>query len=1138
MTIRISLTHKTSYRYDRRISLGPQTIRLRPAPHTRTPIVSYSQTIRPGGHFLNWQQDPFGNYQARAVFPEKTDHFDVVIDLVADMIAINPFDFFLDEDAFHAPFVYAPELLKDLAPYLEVRAQGEKFKALAQQAGQFWCHGPKDLETVNALVELNQRVNGLVDYVVRMEPGVQTPEETLTLGRGSCRDSAWLLVNILRHVGVAARFVSGYLVQLAADEIPLDGPAGPDADFTDLHAWAEAYIPGAGWIGLDPTSGLFAGEGHIPLAATPNPQSAAPISGAIDECEVTLDFDMTVSRLREPARITKPFTDSQWSAVDAAGQAVEAVLKSQDVRLTQGGEPTFVAAMDRDAPEWTIEAVGPTKRAYADQLTRRLMDRFAPGGVLTHGQGKWYPGEPLPRWAFGITWRTDGVPLWRNPDLIATEGTPPTNANSEAAQVFAEELAETLNLNPAHAQPLYEDPAEYIMAENALPNNVTPDNSEIDDPVERARMARIFSQGLSKPAAFVVPIQPAQADASSGRVTEWFSEIWRTRRKNLFLVPGDSPAGFRLPIQSLPFVPATDFPHVMDVDPFAPRSPLPTGPVIRRQTAARKAAPDTMPTAYEGVGDLPPMEHRGPSKHDLPTRRRVRKTPPPPQEGRTVRTAMVVEPRGDHLHVFLPPTGSAEAFVDLINAIEEVAEVLNQPVRIEGYPPPKDPRFKTLAVTPDPGVIEVNIHPSDSWSDLRDKTQALYEEARICKLDASGFMIDGRPTGSGGGAHVTLGGPTAPDSPFLRRPDVLGSLIRFWQNHPSMSYFFAGLFLGPTSQAPRVDEAREDALYELGIALDQLPGPDQSDFPPWLVDRILRNLLVDVTGNTHRSEICIDKLYSPDGPAGRIGLVEFRAFEMPPHWQMNTAQQLVVRALIAWFWQTPYTAPLKPFGTALHDRYMLPDVLWADLGAALDKIQAGIGVRIEREWFRAQYDFRFPLSGRIEHGDVSLELRSALEPWPVLGEEGAASGVARFVDSSLDRLQVSLEGAYDTHAMTVTCNGIELPLKRGERGDQHLCGVRFRSWLPASCLHPTIHPHSPLVFDLVDPQAGRAVGGCTYHPIHPGGRNFETRPVNALEAEGRRLSRFFPFGHSPGPLSTRPAPNNPRFPWTLDMRLT
>jgi len=1101
MTIRVALTHRTSYRYDRKVALGPHVVRLRPAPHARTPIVSYSQKISPAEHFLNWQQDPFGNYQARAVFPGKADHLDVVIDLVADMVAINPFDFFLDDDAFHAPFDYEPQLKADLAPYLARPEPGARFAEMAGRVERIWRRGG-DTRSIDVLVEVNQMVMDRTAYIVRMEPGVQTPEETIALGKGSCRDSAWLLVNLLRHVGVAARFVSGYLVQLAADEKALDGPSGPEADFTDLHAWAEAFVPGAGWIGLDATSGLFAGEGHIPLAATPSPRSAAPITGALEECEVAFDFEMTVERIREPARITKPFTEADWAAVDRAGRVVDEILAANDVRLTQGGEPTFVASGDRDAEEWTIEAVGPTKRRYADALVRRLRDRFAPGGLISHGQGKWYPGEPLPRWAFSVLWRKDGEALWSDPDLIAAEAARET-PSVEAAEAFVAELAEALDLSPGYAQAAFEDPAVYLLQEAALPENLTTADNRLDDPVDRRRLARVFERGLGAPSAFVLPLQQAQAYGASGRTVRWMSEIWRTRRDKLFLAPGDSPAGFRLPMKSLPWSSAADYPHVYDPDPTAPRAALP-----KLQVRKRGSEPAPRPS----------------------------EAPAPPPDGAPVRTALVVEPRDGTLNIFLPPTGSAEAYADLVASIEAAAHATRTPVRIEGYPAPADPRFSEIKVTPDPGVIEVNIHPSASWNDLRDKTQAIYEDARAVGLDASGFMLDGRPTGSGGGAHVTVGGAAPLDSPFLRRPDVLGSLIRFWQNHPSLSYFFSGLFIGPTSQAPRVDEARTDILYDLEIALDQLPGPGRSDFPPWLVDRVLRHLLIDVTGNTHRSEICIDKLYSPDGPTGRLGLVEFRAFEMPPNWRMNAAQQLVLRALIAWFWKEPYRERLSPFGTALHDRFMLPDVLWADLGRALDRVSRGLGVRIEREWFRAQYDFRFPLAGRIEHDDMAVELRGALEPWHVLGEEGAASGVSRFVDSSVERLQAVLFGAPEGGRRALACNGRLLPLQKGERADARLAGVRFRSWLPASALHPTIRPHGPLVFDIVDMDAGRAVAGCTYHPTHPGGRNFETRPVNALEAEGRRLARFQSIGHTPGPFSPRPADPDPRFPYTLDLR--
>ncbi|MEM6490907.1 MAG: transglutaminase family protein, partial [Pseudomonadota bacterium] len=699
--------------------------------------------------------------------------------------------------------------------------------------------------------------------------------------------------------------------------------------------------------------------------------------------------------------------------------------------------------------------------------------------------------------------------LWRDDALIADEK-PETPATLDDARGFADALAEALGLSADFAQPLYEDPLEYLKREADLPDNLTVGDNKLDDPVERRRITRVFAQGLSQPVAFVLPLRAAWGETAKDSATDWISEMWGTRLGGLRLLPGDSPAGLRLPTRSLPHIDPDLYPHVFDPDPFAEKRPLPTA---RAERPNRKPAPP------------PPDRPLDPKSAEAKV-----------AAAKAVRTALTIEPRDGALYVFLPPVASAAAYVDLVMAIEAAAAAIGRPVRVEGYGPPRDPRFKEIKVTPDPGVIEINIHPTDNWADQRDAIEALYAEARACGLDASSFMIDGRPTGSGGGAHITVGGETPADSPFLRRPDVLGSLIRFWQNHPSLSYFFSGLFIGPTSQAPRADEARTDLIYEVELALQQLPGPKDTDFPPWLVDRVLRHLLVDVTGNTHRAEICIDKLYSPDCPTGRLGIVEFRAFEMPPHWRMNAVQQLVLRALIAWFWKTPYVERLVPHGLALHDRFMLPDVLWADFGHVLDKLSNGLGVRFEPEWFRAQYDFRFPLAGLIEHDGVVLELRSAIEPWHVLGEEGAGGGVARFVDSSLERLQAALIEPSGPSHLQLACNGALVPLQSVDRADRRIGGVRFRSWLPTSCLHPTIPAQKSLVFDLVDPTAGRAVAGCTYHPTHPGGRNFETRPVNALEAEGRRLARFEPIGHTPGAFRANPVRIDPRTPWTLDLR--
>ncbi|MEM9783224.1 MAG: transglutaminase family protein, partial [Pseudomonadota bacterium] len=995
MRINAAITHRTLYRYDRRVTMGPQVIRLRPAPHSRTHILSFSQKIAPADHFLNWQQDPFGNWLARAVFPEQVDHFEVTVDLVADMAAVNPFDFFLEEHARAFPFEYGSVLAKELAPYFELApAYGERFEA-------FLTTLPRtDESTIDWLVAINRAVQQAVGYTIRMEPGVQAPEETLLKALGSCRDSAWLLVHLMRRLGVAARFVSGYLIQLTPDVKAVDGPSGPEADFTDLHAWTEAYVPGAGWIGLDPTSGLFAAEGHIPLAATPSPSSAAPITGAHTQAEVGFSHHMDVRRVREEPRVTLPFTDAEWDRIDAAGRAVDARLAADDVRLTMGGEPTFVSASDRDADEWNTGAVGPTKRHYADRLMRRLRDAFAPGGVLHYGQGKWYPGEQLPRWAFGLYWRADGYPLWEDAALIAPEGAPAaTGATIEDATRFAAALTEALELPEDTAAPAFEDPAYYMFLEGRLPENLDPAENNLDDPLERRQMAQAFDRGIGRPTSIVLPCQLAQSRATARRgprrVYRWDTERWRTRRGRLFLAPGDASAGYRLPLTSLPFVAEGDYPFIHTLDPFSDRAPIAPPARYRFQGEAASTRPANDPGPASGRR-LPPLPERMQGRLEATNVASTALAAAGGDPARAVlvdvvRTAISIEPKGGVLSIFLPPVPMADAYVDLVAAVEEAAAATGLPVHLDGYQPPQDQRLNVIKATPDPGVIEVNIQPAHSWDEQCRITDTLYDAARHEGLDTIKFMHDGRMVGSGGGNHIVVGGATPADSPFLRRPDLLASLVRYWQAHPSLSYLFSGTFIGPTSQAPRIDEAREDVLYELEIALAEAERAGDSP-PPWLTDRIFRDLLTDLTGNTHRAEICIDKLYSPDGPTGRLGLVEFRAFEMPPHPRMAMAQSLVLRALIAWFWRHPQRRDPVHWGTTLHDRFMLPHYVWVDFTEVLEELSQGLGIVFDPEWFRAQFEFRFPLAGDVQYRRITLELRNAIEPWNVLGETGAIGG--------------------------------------------------------------------------------------------------------------------------------------------------
>ncbi|MBC8027872.1 MAG: transglutaminase family protein [Steroidobacteraceae bacterium] len=1122
MSIHVALNHVTHYRYDRLVALGPQIVRLRPAPHCRTRILSYSLKVTPAKHFINWQQDPEANYLGRFVFAEKTREFRVEVDLVAEMAVLNPFDFFLEPYAETYPFAYQGVDKRDLAPYL-VMFRGEPlFREYLRTI-------PRERKrTIDWLVELNAKLARDIKYLIRMEPGVQTPELTLTRLSGSCRDSAWLLVQLLRHMGLAARFVSGYLIQLTADMKSLDGPSGPEKDFTDLHAWCEVYLPGGGWIGLDPTSGLLAGEGHIPLACTPEPVAAAPITGAVDEAEVEFEHHMKVERVWESPRVTNPYTDGQWLEIEKLGHEIDSRLVKDDVRLTMGGEPTFVSVDDPDGPEWNTAALGPDKRRLAVELYNRLKRKYAPLGLSHFGQGKWYPGEQLPRWSLNCFWRRDGQPVWNNPELLDDER-PGKGVTAEDAGVFLAGVAAKLGLPPDYVFAAFEDAFYYLWRERRLPTNVDPFKSKLEDKVERERLARVFEQGLDIAVGHVLPVA---RDVTGKR---WKSGSWYLRRERCYLIPGDSPIGYRLPLDSQPWVKKSDYPYTSEPDPMAPPQTLPAYAEVRRQLRAGEERPAEKGTdLFSATGKSQGQDEKG-DRSILPDGKKDQSPPAFLQSATEItRTAMCAEPRNGTLYIFMPPADRLEDYLELVAAIEATAEAMNVPVVMEGYEPPKDPRLNSFRVTPDPGVIEVNIHPSESWTELVDRTTHLYDEARKTRLTTEKFMVDGRHTGTGGGNHFVLGGATPADSPFLRRPDLLRSLLAYWHNHPALSYLFSGLFVGPTSQAPRLDEARNDSLYELELAFKQLPPAGQTT-QPWVVDRLFRNLLIDSTGNTHRSEFCIDKMFSPDGNTGRLGLLEMRAFEMPPHERMSLTQQLMLRSLIARFWREPYNpARLTRWGTELHDRFMLPYFIDRDLADVVAE-QNAAGFPIQREWFAPHFEFRFPKYGDFSTFGADVELRQALEPWHVMGEEGAAGGAVRYVDSSVERLQVKVTGlAPDRY--TMTCNGRQIPLRPTGNVGEFVAGVRYKAWAPPSALHPLIPSQSPLTFDLVDTWMNRSMGGCQYHVAHPGGLSPDTFPVNAFESESRRLARFVRMGHTPNKVSVPPETTNPEFPFTLDLR--
>ena len=1057
MSIEVKLHHRTAYRYERDVSLGPQVIQLRPTPHCQTPIHDYVLKLTPAHHILHWQFDPLGNHLARVIFPHKTSELIVDVTLVADMTPINPFAFFLDPGFETFPFQYPAELAHNLEPYRSLDPAGPLLKAFLSEI-------PASAQnTVTFVGDVTAQVRDRVSYVTRLEHGVQSCEETLGGLTGSCRDSAWLLVQVFRSFGLAARFVSGYLIQLASDD-PTDG-AAPKLDSADLHAWAEVFLPGAGWIGVDPTSGLFTGEGHIPLVCTPSPSQAAPIWGTVEPARVDFSFSLSVERLNQAPSLAKPFSDEEWSRVREVAHEVDRRLVEQDVRLTMGGEPTFVGIDEPESPQWNLAALGPIKRSRGLVLIRRLRERTAPGGLLHFGQGKWYPDEPLPRWAFQCISRVDGVPIWEDADLIAREEEE-TSFGLDDGLRFLEALSRRLQVTEQNILAAFEP----------------------DDGTGEEQQAK----------GYILPLRRRQTE---GRLV-WSSQLWFDRPNRLTLFPGDSPIGYRIAADQVPFVAPDELTY--ETEGKDKLATLPAWPPRHPELFGITPAADP----------LPPLSSTAETAKEL------------------IRPALCVQAVDGHLHVFLPYTPVVADYLDLIAAVEDTCRYLGVPVWLEGYTPPPDRRLRSYGLTPDPGVLEVNLPPTATWDDLEELNAILHEEAHSNRLIAGKFAYDGSHLSTGGGSHIVLGSKTTLESPVLRRPDLLRSMVTFWQNHPSLSYLFSGMYVGPTSQYPRVDEARVDALYELELAFSQLNG---GGCPPYILDGLFRNLLVDVTGNTHRAEFCIDKMYPPEGQGLRLGLLELRAFEMAPHFRMNLLQMLLVRALVCLFWKQPFVAELVRWESTLHDRFMMPHFVREDFEEVLHYIRSA-GLPFEDDWFRTHLEFRFPKIGSIAAEGVELELRQALEPWNVLAEETSSGRTGRSVDSSLERMQVKVTGLTANARFVVACNGRHVPLVPTGIAGEAVAAVRYRARRLSAALHPTIPVHTPLIFDLIDTWKGRSVARCTYFAGPSDGTVHTTRPREAEEAKARRLQRFQVSEPPSEPMPTPTEEKNPVFPMTLDLR--
>ncbi len=1101
MSTRIALTQRFAYRFSRPVQLSTHWLRLRPAPHTPCAIAAYSLRVEADPNWLNWLRDPFENHLGRLDIPEPTSKLAIEVELIADLEPVNPFDFLVEPFASKYPFDYPQQLRKELAPYLRVGKTGPRLTAWLDGLSPTAGYIIEQLEAINAQVAKSLAPTG------PGRPGAVDVEAVLECGSGSAWELAWLLTLALRRLGLAARFTYGYRILL--------DPAG-QADKANNHAWSEVFLPGSGWVGLDPVAGLFTSEGHIPLASAPEPLRAVPIVGYRESCDETRNDEIRIRRL-VPLPPSWPYSESQWADIQGLGHRIDTALHGENIALSVARGLCFVSTRDADAPEWNLTSLGSGKRRAAEELLQRLWRRLAPGGVLHVGQGETYGGEALPRWNLSCFLRADGFPIWRNGDLLEWGKKSEGGVTSQDAKRLARALTEALGLSEEFVIPAYEDGLHELWMNRALVDYM-PSTEELRDPQQRRNLASRLSSSQGEAVGYVLPLR---WDPTEER---WASGKWTFRRDGLYLTPGDSPIGYRLPLESLP---------------VADGAPVETEPE-RCQFEDRPLLPDIHGELSARLTTLSPADAKLEAADATPV----------PGAG-APRTALCIEIRGGRLCIFMPPLTHLEHYLDLVAALETAAQALAAPVTFEGYEPPQDYRLRRLTLEPDAGILKVWLPEAPSWAQQLEVLNATYDEATQTGLQGERIMADGRRLPPGGGAELLLGGERPIDSPFLRRPELLRSLIVYWQQHPSLSYFFAGRSIGPGGDAPRPDEGRDESLYELAIALEHIP-PGESHYP-WIPDRLLRHLLADPAGNMRRAEIRVDQLYAPDRAGLRLGRAILRSFETPPDPKLAALQSLLVLGLLAYFDRQPQKAKLTSWGAALQDRFMLPRLLWEDLCAVLQDLNA-TGYPFQSDWFEPFLALRFPLLGEVQLGDITIQLRSAHEPWPILAEQTTAAGVARFIDSANERLEVRVAGLTPSRYV-LACNERRVPLQAtGVRGE-YVAGVRFKVANPPSTLHPTIRPVDALAFDLIDTWTGRTVGGCTYIPSRPpiSGPAGAPLPIQDIDAgRGKVLpippsvsmppwgsgGKFIPNGSGRDSLALGDDAHDTRRPYLLDLTRT